>query len=363
MTIKVFKLSSKTNQRYVRIPSYIFKLGLSVDAFYVYAWIQDKPEDWDIAKPEILAKQMAVMGRDRCYKALTELEHKMLFVRGKVRDASGKIINHTRHLHALPVAETQGVVQLPDIPEVDASENITKTMACDEGKPLTENPEVVKPLPENPVTGNPGSILKKQTTELTNTPIGSPNEKNAEEIPDEVVEEKPAIGKRLPDDWQPNEYLLSWASENLILTTEQLKSETENFRDYWFAETGRKATKKDWNAAWRYWVRRPDKFERNRIASIKRSDQRYQSRVTGEALPEFGKREKYPWQENPNSYRNLSADRWINGIQAAKPNGHWPIEKFGPYVDDPDCLMPEEVKQWCLKEYGQKYLNQDRKGK
>jgi hypothetical protein len=35
-----------------------------------------------------------------------------------------------------------------------------------------------------------------------------------------------------------------------------LERETENFRDYWTAKTGKDATKRDWTATWRRWMRK-----------------------------------------------------------------------------------------------------------
>jgi len=32
--------------------------------------------------------------------------------------------------------------------------------------------------------------------------------------------------------------------------------ETDKFRDYWLAKSGRDATKVDWNATWKNWLRK-----------------------------------------------------------------------------------------------------------
>ena len=59
---------------------------------------------------------------------------------------------------------------------------------------------------------------------------------------------------RLATDWQPDEVLMAWAkSERPDLN---LKLTVETFRDYWCARAGKDATKADWSATFRNWVRR-----------------------------------------------------------------------------------------------------------
>jgi len=66
-------------------------------------------------------------------------------------------------------------------------------------------------------------------------------------------------GARLKDDWTlPVEWGL-WALEQ-GLTREVILTEEEKFRDYWVSLAGAKAIKRDWQAAWRNWIR--NKLER-----------------------------------------------------------------------------------------------------
>ena len=68
--------------------------------------------------------------------------------------------------------------------------------------------------------------------------------------------------------------------------------------------------------------------------------------------------EKVPyWKRNPDAFRRLTFEKWTGGLEAANLNGRWPEEKFGPYIDNPNCLMPDEVKTWCREKFGDKYLN------
>jgi hypothetical protein len=51
-----------------------------------------------------------------------------------------------------------------------------------------------------------------------------------------------------------------WAKEAFEccphLTDEQVRYEAAQFKDYWTSATGQKATKRDWLATWRMWVRK-----------------------------------------------------------------------------------------------------------
>lgn len=58
-------------------------------------------------------------------------------------------------------------------------------------------------------------------------------------------------GSRLPIDFEPD---LDFAG-SLGLTVSQAETEAAKFRDYWAAKTGQGATKQDWQATWRNWVR------------------------------------------------------------------------------------------------------------
>jgi hypothetical protein len=72
----------------------------------------------------------------------------------------------------------------------------------------------------------------------------------------EVQEKETRAGARstrIPAEFQPSEQLISWATTNH--PTVDWKRATEAFRDHWQAST-KNALKRDWEAAWRTWVRR-----------------------------------------------------------------------------------------------------------
>lgn len=61
-------------------------------------------------------------------------------------------------------------------------------------------------------------------------------------------------GSRLPDDWKCSPELGGWA-EKEGLRRDEVISELGKFRDYWKAKTGKDATKLDWDATFRNWIR------------------------------------------------------------------------------------------------------------
>jgi hypothetical protein len=59
-------------------------------------------------------------------------------------------------------------------------------------------------------------------------------------------------GQRIPADFTVSPAMVDWAREKTPLVG---RTETENFIDHWTAASGRNATKRDWVAAWRTWMR------------------------------------------------------------------------------------------------------------
>lgn len=59
-------------------------------------------------------------------------------------------------------------------------------------------------------------------------------------------------GTRLPEGWEPSAALVAYAVERGVDPGRTV----EDFRDWWAAASGANAVKRDWDAAWRTWVRR-----------------------------------------------------------------------------------------------------------
>lgn len=83
-----------------------------------------------------------------------------------------------------------------------------------------------------------------QTAAPTPTPISNTSSLRSD------VAAKPKKASRIPDDFRPD---LEWATSQ-GLTSSQANTEASKFRDYW-AGKGANATKTDWPATWRNWVR------------------------------------------------------------------------------------------------------------
>lgn len=60
-------------------------------------------------------------------------------------------------------------------------------------------------------------------------------------------------GTRLPEDFAVTDRMCEWAAEKF--PSVDLDYQTEKFRDHWRASSGTNATKRDWAAAWRTWIR------------------------------------------------------------------------------------------------------------
>lgn len=66
-------------------------------------------------------------------------------------------------------------------------------------------------------------------------------------------------GTRLPADWTPGETGVAFASQQ-GLSGSRVEAELARFRDHWAAKTGADASKADWQATWRNWVRKAVEF-------------------------------------------------------------------------------------------------------
>jgi hypothetical protein len=64
-------------------------------------------------------------------------------------------------------------------------------------------------------------------------------------------------GTRIPDDFEVTPAMVTWSRENTPHADGRV--ETDQFRDYWHAKSGKDATKIDWEATWRSWMRNAEK--------------------------------------------------------------------------------------------------------
>lgn len=69
-------------------------------------------------------------------------------------------------------------------------------------------------------------------------------------------------GTRLPEGWMPDQAVREAMAAEFPHV--DFRAEHAKFTDHWAAASGANATKKDWNAAWRNWIRRSVEFGQQR---------------------------------------------------------------------------------------------------
>ncbi len=79
-------------------------------------------------------------------------------------------------------------------------------------------------------------------------------------------------GKRIADDWEPGCRDIAFARSR-GLGVLQIREIAETFRDYWVSATGQRATKRDWSATWRNWIRKERPAISARYSAVEASDQ------------------------------------------------------------------------------------------
>ena len=89
-----------------------------------------------------------------------------------------------------------------------------------------------------PDSGTPKTETKTETETTTANAVERPRKR----------------AHRLPDDWRPDQQVIDQMKFDHPHV--DLRAEHEKFCDYWTAKSGKDATKHDWNATWRNWIRR-----------------------------------------------------------------------------------------------------------
>jgi hypothetical protein len=79
------------------------------------------------------------------------------------------------------------------------------------------------------------------------------------------VAPKSTRGTRVPDDFAVTPPMRAWYREHTPGV--DIAIETANFVDHWRAAAGAKATKADWTAAWRTWMRNAQKWKAERASN------------------------------------------------------------------------------------------------
>lgn len=120
------------------------------------------------------------------------------------------------------------------------------TSRDDAGHGVTERD--TSPPPSSPSSSPP-------TPSLITTPPSSPTPAPSlrSVAARDHTSEKVSRGTRLPDDWQPSDADLKFAS-NLGLALYAIDIEATKFRNYWTNRTDQQSRKRDWSRAWQNWI-------------------------------------------------------------------------------------------------------------
>lgn len=169
-------------------------------------------KEWFKVKPHLMEFFTEIDGQITQARLLDELE--------KARDRSRKASDNARSKYR----------KTKEVPHADAQRKRSET-------PATEHADLLQSASETPA-----SISISISNNKKDPPSGDPKKK----------------GSRIPDDFVPD---LEWATQEGLSRSEAIR-EAASFKDYWIAKTGKDATKQDWPATWRNWVRNQLKRKR-----------------------------------------------------------------------------------------------------
>lgn len=128
-----------------------------------------------------------------------------------------------------------------------------------------ENPEISQPSGKNTVLSQPSG----SSTIPIITTVETPNSNSPPSEPEAVAKAPPEKrATRLPDDWRLPKGWGDWAMDNFYITRDQVVGEAQRFKDYWAGVPGAKATKKDWPATWRNWIRGSQERPKYRMRKV-----------------------------------------------------------------------------------------------
>lgn len=122
---------------------------------------------------------------------------------------------------------------------------VTHPSVSDKGSrsPVPSRPDPSRPTPKGVGSASPKTpVVGEESNAATN--VAAPKSKK---------------GSRIPEGWQPSRTDGN-ANAEKGMSAERLRGELEKFRDYWTAKSGQSATKLDWDATWRNWLRNANDF-------------------------------------------------------------------------------------------------------
>ena len=146
-----------------------------------------------------------------------------------------------------------------EISEYHAKANKARENGKKGGRPKQNSASETKPV----ILANPEETTSKANYELltinyeleTSKELITPQAATPKELAKPVKK-----STRLPDNWEPTQDYWDAAvligDELNIDMRPRLKQIAHKFKDYWIAKSGKDATKADWLATWRNWIRR-----------------------------------------------------------------------------------------------------------
>lgn len=124
---------------------------------------------------------------------------------------------------------------------------------------LLDELETVRRLTQQRSDAGKASALKRNKRDQRAL-VRNGNEKQAPTpTPTPTKKTKEKKGVQIPQDWSLEDKNIEYALEKGFLNGQILEL-GESFKDYWLADATPKGKKKDWDAAWRTWVRNAIKF-------------------------------------------------------------------------------------------------------
>lgn len=118
--------------------------------------------------------------------------------------------------------------------------------------PRAENPNLGKP--DSPDDQGEQALFPAPTTVGKSDSRSSVEDQKKTKTPS--VSARTKLARRIPDDFKPSDEMKQWFAGEQLGTVLDAWKEHAKFVDYWRGASGQRATKHDWPATWRNWMRR-----------------------------------------------------------------------------------------------------------
>lgn len=170
-----------------------------------------------------------------------------------------RINNFDKHQNPHPNEKKKG----SDIPEY--SKDLRQLVDL---KGLTINHDLSRQVSDDSITNRAESLIPHPDSLILN-----PEESAAKASPPAVIDppKKSKRGTRLPDNWKLTEEYTRAAAELRPDLLPVLETVAGSFADHWHSKSGQGATKVEWLATWRNWLRN----ERNRGGNSNATSNRF----------------------------------------------------------------------------------------